>query len=84
MKDLIEALQILLKYGNPAYPTHCEHDELTIHGYDPEKFSEEDKQRLQQLGFEIAIEGELIDPEEGEDSDTWDETKIYSYRYGSC
>ena len=35
MKDLIEALTILLKYGNPAHPTHCEHDELTICGIDP-------------------------------------------------
>ena len=30
MEKLIEALQIFLKYGNPDYPTHCEHDELTI------------------------------------------------------
>ena len=37
MEDLIKALQILLKYGNPSYPTHCEHDELRVHGIDPEK-----------------------------------------------
>ena len=30
MENLIKALQILLKYGNPKRPTHCEHDELTI------------------------------------------------------
>ena len=35
MEDLIKALQILLKYGNPKYPTHCEHDELSFHGIEP-------------------------------------------------
>ena len=30
MSDLIEALTIFLKYGNPRNPTHCEHDVLTI------------------------------------------------------
>lgn len=34
MSDLIEALQILLKYGNPKKPTHCEHDILIIGGID--------------------------------------------------
>jgi hypothetical protein len=26
MKELIEALQIFLKYRNETWPTHCEHD----------------------------------------------------------
>ncbi len=30
MRDLIKALQIFLKYNDVTYPTHCEHDELTI------------------------------------------------------
>lgn len=30
MKDLVKALQILLKYGNPRNPLHCEHDILYI------------------------------------------------------
>jgi hypothetical protein len=30
MSDLIKALQIFLKYGNPDSPTHCEHDELFV------------------------------------------------------
>jgi hypothetical protein len=51
MSDLIEALQIFLKYGNPPYPTHCEHDELTICGIEPSAVSEEDKHRLDELGF---------------------------------
>jgi len=50
MKDLIEALTILLKYGNPQFPTHCEHDELYV-DIDPEQVSEEDKKRLYELGF---------------------------------
>jgi hypothetical protein len=50
MEELIKALQIFLKYGNPDYPTHCEHDELFI-DIDPELVSEEDKKVLDELGF---------------------------------
>jgi len=56
MSGLIEALTILLKYGNPAYPTHCEHDELTV-CIDPALVSVEDRERLSVLGF-IADEDE--------------------------
>lgn len=50
MKALIEALQIFLKYGNPTYPTHCEHDVLTVDiPYD--KVSDEDIAKLDELGF---------------------------------
>ncbi len=52
MKELIEALQIFLKYGNPSHPTNCSHDELAICGYDGELFSKEDIQRLEELGFD--------------------------------
>lgn len=51
MEKLIEALQIFLKYGNPAYPTHCEHDVLWICGIDPDHVSVEDKNKLDELGF---------------------------------
>ena len=51
MSKLIEALQIFLKYGDPDYPTHCSHDELTICGINPDDVSEEDKARLDKLGF---------------------------------
>ncbi len=54
MKNLIEALQIFLKYGDPENPTHCEHDELWICGIDPSDVSEEDKKRLDELGFFIS------------------------------
>lgn len=42
MKDLLEVLTIFLKYGDPKYPTHCEHDELYVNT-NPNKVSEEDK-----------------------------------------
>ncbi len=56
MSDLITALQIFLKYGNPHNPTHCNHDELIV-CIDPEKVSEEDKQALNKLGFQEAEYG---------------------------
>ena len=48
--DLIKALQIFLKYGNPDYPTYCNHDELWV-DIEPEKVSEEDLEMLKSLGF---------------------------------
>lgn len=80
MKDLIKALQIFLKYGNPNYPTHCIHDELIIHGIDMYKISIEDLQELRELGFEFDFEGVY---DEGNEF-TPDHDKIYSYKYGSC
>jgi len=56
MSDLIEALQILLKYGNPDCPTHCEHDSLTIVGIDPGDVSKKDIRKLDKLGFFITEE----------------------------
>lgn len=50
MEDLIKALQIFLKYGNPDYPTCCNHDELWV-DIEPEKVSEEDLEMLRTLGF---------------------------------
>lgn len=40
MENLIKALQILLQYSNPDFPTHCEHDICDI---DPADVSEADK-----------------------------------------
>lgn len=51
MSDLIKALQIFLKYGDPAYPTSCAHDELFICGIDPADVSDEDHAALDKLGF---------------------------------
>lgn len=69
MKDLIEALTILLKYGDPYNPTHCEYDELTINStINPESVSDEDKARLDELSFYVDEEGEYFK----------------SFRFGSC
>jgi hypothetical protein len=51
MKDLIEALQIFAKYGDPENPTHCEHDELFVHVVDAKEMSAEDLTRLEELSF---------------------------------
>ncbi len=68
MEDLIKALQILLKYGNPHYPTNCEHDILVI-DIDPTLVSPEDIIALDELG--------VYPNEEVEDC-------FASYRFGSC
>lgn len=52
MNDLIEALQIMAKYEQPEYPTHCEHDVLYVF-VNPELVSEGDIARLDELGFFI-------------------------------
>ena len=57
MDELIEALQIFRKYGNPKYPTHCEHDTLYICGIDPEDVSVEDIKKLDELGFFVVDDG---------------------------
>lgn len=50
MDDLITALQIFRKYGNPAWPTHCEHDKMYV-SIDPADVTDEDKKELERLGF---------------------------------
>lgn len=67
MKDLIESLQILIKYQRPtANPTHCEHDIMVMMVDD--EVSEEDIDRLDQLGFNWNDEHECYT----------------SYRFGSA
>lgn len=68
MKDLIKALHIFLKYGNPNHPTYCEHDVLYIVDIDPDSVSDEDKKELDNLGF-------FIDD---------DEDVFMSYKFGSA
>ena len=52
MKELIEALNIFLKYGDHGVPTHCEHDELWVVGYSKDEISQADSQRLNELHFD--------------------------------
>lgn len=67
MEDLIKALQIFLKYGNPEYPTHCWRNQLSIVGIDTNIVTDEDKDELKRLGFETDE----------------DERYFYSFRFGS-
>lgn len=57
MDDLIEALGIFRKYGNPRCPTHCEHDELWVCGIDPADVSDQDTVKLDELGFFVDDDG---------------------------
>lgn len=68
MEDLIKALQILRKYGNPQFPTHCEHEILTIADIDPNQVSDEDKKELKKLGFFVGNE--------------YGDEAFHSYRFG--
>lgn len=70
MKDLIKALQILLKYGNPDRPTHCEHDMMVICGIDPDIVSDDDKAELEKLGFPCGLQ--------------YDTNGFYSFKFGSA
>lgn len=68
MSDLIKALQIFVKYGDPYSPVNCSHDMLWVN-ISPELVSSEDKYDLDQLGFFVSEE---------------DDTGFMSYRFGSC
>lgn len=50
MEDLIKALQIFLKYGNPENPTNCSHDCLYV-DIDSQLVSAEDIKLLDELEF---------------------------------
>ena len=56
MKDLIEALTILSKYGDPRKPTICAHDELFVM-INYEDVSAEDRKRLAELSFNESEHG---------------------------
>ena len=51
LDELIRALTILRRYGNPRRPTYCEHDELMICNIDPDAVSGEEIEELDALGF---------------------------------
>lgn len=60
MSQLIEALQIFLKYGNPGWPTHCMHDELWICGIFASDVSPGDIAKLDELGFFVDREDDCF------------------------
>lgn len=55
MKNFIKALNILLKYENPDYPFHCEHDILYI-SVSPTRVSLEDIKKLDDLQIHADYE----------------------------
>jgi hypothetical protein len=70
LDQLIAAFQIFKKYirhGNKSHPTCCDHDKLMVM-VDPILVSEEDKETLEELGFNPNLE----------------DSNFYSYRFGSC
>ena len=72
MEDFIEALRIFQKYMKEdcKWPFYCEHDILMVCCVGTDVVSEEDKKRLDELGFiPVSDYGEEI----------WG-----SYRFGSC
>jgi hypothetical protein len=68
MEKLIQALQIFLKYRNEEWPTHCEHDIMMIARIEKDEVSEEDQEKLYELGFSWNNEYDCYT----------------SYRYGSA
>lgn len=55
MKKLIEALTIFARYRDLEWPTHCEHDVLYVVGISYAEVSDEDRARLDELGFVWSI-----------------------------
>ena len=68
MEQLIEALQIFLKYKNEQFPTHCEHDVMYVVGIEEDAVSLEDTAKLKELGFFWSE----------------DDNSFKSFRYGSA
>jgi hypothetical protein len=59
MKELIKALMILNRYGNPVYPTRCEHDMLIV-CISPKVVTAEDCTTLAEMGFLVDKEGDCF------------------------
>ena len=71
MRDLIEALQIFMKYcGDVKYPTYCNQEEFIV-CVRPSLVSPEDQQRLKEIGF-VPYE-----------DFGYEDYAFVSYRYGS-
>lgn len=82
MEDLIKALQIFLKYDNPKWPTHCEHDVMYVNVC-PKNMEPEDIKELGELGF-FAVDGNGWCYDEGFNGEYSEDAFFMSYKYGSC
>lgn len=56
IRNLIKALEIFASYGDIEYPTHCEHDEMSVL-VSPADVVPADIGRLEKLGF-LAVQEE--------------------------
>lgn len=65
--DLLEALELLSQHPTEGHPFNCEHDILYV-GADPDAFTPEEIQRLDDLGFFVDTDIECF----------------ASFRYGSA
>lgn len=59
MSDLLEAIKIFLKYGNPHCPTDCKHDIMYV-DINPELVSKEDILLLEGFGFFVDDDDECF------------------------
>ena len=59
MKEFIEVLQILLKYGDSRRPFKYLNDEIYFAAIQPDQVSKEDKIKLTKLGVYIS-EGDMF------------------------
>lgn len=96
-KDLVDGLALLSKGATDSYPTHCEHDTLTICA-DPHKFTRDELVKLNNLGFFVSGHtGFKDDGTDDEDEDEDEETSVadcperedcdayfMSFRFGSA
>lgn len=58
MDDLIRALLLIRSRmaDVPYAPTHCEHDQLTVVGADPDLYTSAEIAQLDELGFFVSEE----------------------------
>lgn len=66
--EMAKACQIFSKYSDSSFPFHCQRDKLIVCGVEPDEVTEEDKERLEELGFKVQERP----------------SAFYSFRFGSC
>jgi hypothetical protein len=93
-KDLVVGLALLSKGATASYPTHCEHDELTVSA-NPHGFTRDELVKLNELGFFVSghngfkDDGTDDDDEDDEGSvadchEEWCDAYFMSFRFGSA
>jgi hypothetical protein len=79
--ELITGLAMMAgREGSGTYPTHCEHDTMTVCA-DPKAFTDAELDRLDALGF--FVPGRRDDDDQPVGREHW-EDYFTSYRFGSA